>query len=203
MLLEKPSISHNTEEAEGTSASDPLAELITRIADGDNEAFQELVDETQNRITTYLRRSGLTQEEHLDCLQDTYLAIFRYAGRYDATRAPMPWLMAIAVNTARGYFRARKRNEWFKSILPTSFQPVASPETATSTRNELAFLEEQARQLPDTQRPVLALSATSSLTLSEIAELLNIPEGTVKTSLYRARATLAHALLTREQGGTI
>lgn len=203
MLMEKPSISHNAEEAGGTPAPHPLAELITRVAEGDNEAFQELVAETQSHITTYLRRSGLTSEEHLDCLQDTYLAIFRYAKRYDPGRAPMPWLLAITINIARGYFRAGKRRAWFRSVLPASFNSVASPETTTSARYELAFLEGQARQLPEIQRQILALSATSSLTLSEIAELLNIPEGTVKTSLYRARATLAHALLTREKGGTI
>jgi RNA polymerase sigma-70 factor (ECF subfamily) len=203
MLLEKPSISHNTEEVGKSPAIDPLAELINRVADGDNEAFQDLVTKTQSRITTYLRRSGLTPEEHLDCLQDTYLAVFRHARRYDCTRPPMPWLLSIAINTARGYFRARKRSEWFKSVIPTTFHNHTSPETTTSARDELAFLEEQARQLPETQRQILALSATSSLTLAEIAELLKLPEGTVKSNLYRARASLAQALLTREKGGTL
>jgi RNA polymerase sigma-70 factor (ECF subfamily) len=115
----------------------------------------------------------------------------------------MPWLLAIAINTARGYFRARRRNEWFKAILPASLQTVASPETATSARDDLAFLEIEAQKLPEAQRQIIALSAISSLTLSEIAQLLNMPEGTVKTNLYRARATLAHALLARESGGTL
>jgi len=195
--MEKPRISQDEEDAGVKTAIDPLAELITRVAAGDNEAFQELVGKTQSRITTYLRRSGLTSQEHLDCLQDVYLAVFRHARRYDSSRAPMPWLLAIAINTARGYFRARRRSEFFQSIIPVALHTVASPETTTSARNELAFLEEQARQLPETQRQILALSATSALTLSEIAELLKIPEGTVKTNLYRARASLAHALLTR------
>jgi RNA polymerase sigma-70 factor (ECF subfamily) len=203
MLMEKPSIPHNEKKTGETPAIDPLAGLIIRVADGDNQAFQELVTNTESRIRTYLRRSGLTPEEHLDCLQDTYLAVFRHAKRYDPWRPPMPWLLAIAINTARGYFRARRRSDWLRSVIPASFHNVTSPETTTSVRDELAFLEEQARQLPEKQRQVLALSATSALTLSEIAELLKIPEGTVKTNLYRARATLAHALLTREKGGTI
>lgn len=203
MLMEKPSINHDGEEAVVAPTIDPLAELLTRVAHGDNEAFQELVTKTQDRMRTYLRRSGLTTEEHLDCLQYTYLAVFRHARRYDPTRAPMPWLLTIAMNSARAYFKAKKRSDWFRSALPASFHYDISAEARTSVRNELAFLEEQARQLPETQRQVLALSATSALTLAEIAELLKIPEGTVKTNLYRARATLAQALLQREKGGTI
>jgi len=184
-----------------TPVNNPLAELIQSVADGDNEAFQKLVISTEAQIRTYLRRSGLTQDEQLDCLQETYLAVFRHAKRYDINRAPLPWLLSIAINTSRGYFRVKRRIDWFRSIIPA--QASDSPETTTHVRDELAFLEKQARNLPEIQRQILGLSATSSLTIAEISELLKIPEGTVKTNLYRARATLAHALLSREKGGTL
>ncbi len=181
--------------------SHPLAELISRVSNRDHEAFTLLVMQTEPCIRRFFGRSGLSRSEQDDALQETFLAMYRYAHTYQPSRRPLPWVISIAINASRAHFRRQNR---FTRILDSlNLIPLqrANPEGEASARSTLSFLENKAMMLPLIQRQVLGLATTSSLSLAEIGEALGIPENTAKSHLSRARRALAEALKNRDRGG--
>jgi RNA polymerase sigma factor (sigma-70 family) len=178
-----------------------LCAYLVRSATGDGAAFTRLVEEVEPLVRTYLARSGLTFAERQDALQDSLFAIYRHSRSYSTDRPALPWLFTIVVNSSKAYLKDRRKRQLIGELLWPSDPVSLSPEATSHHRSTLEFLEEHARTLPLIQRQVLGLCATSSLTMQEIATLLKVPEGTVKSSLHRARAELARALSCREAGG--
>jgi RNA polymerase sigma-70 factor, ECF subfamily len=163
------------------------AELIERAGAGDRSAFDKLYSRYSRPVFGLaLRRLG-DRGRAEDAVQETFVSVWRSARTYKPERGPgAPWLYGIARNAIVD--RSRSRNE------PAAEAPdEASPDAGPDERAEQAWTQWQVHRalerLPEREREVIALAYWSELSQSEVAAMLGIPLGTVKT---RTRSALMH-----------
>lgn len=171
-----------------TDAQDSLDALAGRAATGDQEALHELLAEIQPRVRRICGRMLLYPEDAEEAAQDALLLvstrIHTFAGRSRFTT----WLHAVASNSARSTYRSLKRRS---AELPTeSLPPAADPRTTSVIAgSRLDFLE--ALEVLGVDHPALVeplvLRDVQELEYADIAELLEIPVGTVKSRIHSAR----------------
>ena len=110
-----------------------------------------------------------------------------------------PWLFTIVANTVRTYHRKRRVRALLHGDPPQHEPPSPNPdsERVSAARQTAAWLEERIRRLPLPKREVVILACIENLPLKEVANVLGLPLGTVKTHLRRARLALAAELAGR------
>jgi RNA polymerase sigma-70 factor (ECF subfamily) len=170
--------------------STTTSELLRRIALGDHEALAELFDLQSRLVSAVALRVVRDRAEAEDVVQETFLQVWRQAGRFDPSRGrPEAWLCTIARTRALDRLRRRAaRREEQAEPPPSSAALPACPAEAHLVRKALAGLSED-------QRRALELAYYEGLTQSEIATRLGEPLGTIKTrirtALIRLRETLS------------
>lgn len=183
----------------------PEPQVVARARRGDAAAFEALVRHYQDRVHALAWR--LTYDEHLarDVTQDVFLRLYEQLHRYDPARGAFePWFLRLATNLALNA-RARAQVRWTASLdAPPPGQdeahgpprdPAAAPAPERAADAEArAALRAAIRALPDLYAGVVVLHHLEGLGLKEIAARLDLPEGTVKVRLFRARALLREAL---------
>lgn len=164
----------------------PDTDLIARIADGDRGALDSLYGRHVGWLTARLNRRCSSHDLVDTAVQDTFLDVWKSAGRYKPTGEVAAWIWTIGIRRLIDQMRRRP--------APT---PVEAPELLRSVITEeipLALghtpLGNAFAQLDPDLQAVLAATALDGLTNTEAARLLNIPTGTVKSRLARARAIL-------------
>lgn len=174
--------------------------LARRARGGDREAFGELVHAHMQRA--YFTALGLvgSHDDALDLSQDAFVRAFRARRRLDPERPFYPWLYRILRRLCFNHLRdgkaRRGKLERAGSWLADDLHGRAGRDPAREVeRGELrARLEEAIGGLPAAEREALVLREFQGLSYREIAELAEIPIGTVMSRLYRARRALAAAL---------
>ena len=170
-------------------------ELILLYRDGDAEAFDTLFDRHYPSVYNFARMMLRSREEAEDVLQDAFLAVARTARRYEPRGHFRTWLMRIARNLCLNRIQAarvRRRvagQGGIELIDPPS--PDPGPDEHVATAERIENLRSQIADLPDGQREALVLYAFEDLSYRDISGILDVPIGTVKTLIHRARATLA------------
>jgi RNA polymerase sigma-70 factor (ECF subfamily) len=169
------------------------AELAARAGRGDADAFGELVA----RHAPMARRVAYAiledREDADDAAQEGFLSAWQAISRYDSRRAFRPWLMQIVVNAARDLRRRRR----VRAADPLdSVSPASRDDPAREVRNlDLGErLREALATLPERQRLAVVLFDAEGYAQAEIATLLGIPEGTVKSDVFHGRRALRKAL---------
>jgi RNA polymerase sigma factor (sigma-70 family) len=160
-------------------------ELMSAVARGDEAALGMLVGRHAARLRAYLLRYSSNPEDADDLLQEAWVRVARSARRYDAKRPFRSWLYGIATNLARDLFRRRATRERAQGEL--AMQPRMEAELGPIERSDL--LERIAR-LPENRRAVLHLRYFEGMNEAEMAEVLGIPRGTVKSRLHAAMREL-------------
>jgi RNA polymerase sigma-70 factor, ECF subfamily len=167
-------------------------ELITRVGSGDRTAFDLLYRRYARPIFGLaLRRLG-DRGRAEDAVQETFASIWRAAGSYKPERGPgAPWLYAVARNAIVDNGRARREP-------PVESGEEQADETTPADRAESGWVAWRVHsalgELPDHERTVIELAYWGGRSQSEIAELLEIPLGTVKTRTRTGLARLADTL---------
>ena len=174
---------------------DPIL-LLGQIANGDEEALRTLYVEYHPRLHRYLwgllDGDGCAVEE---ALQDTFLAVWRAAGGYRGEAKVATWLFQIAHNLAlHSRWAAARRGRFEVESVPS--EEAAAP---TTTSLEDAVLDRQAldealNRLSTKHRAVLHLVFEQGFTAEEVAQILEVPVGTVKSRVSYARRALQSAL---------
>jgi RNA polymerase sigma-70 factor (ECF subfamily) len=169
------------------------AELAALAHAGDRDAFGELV----TRFGPQARRLARTilddPDDADDAAQDGFLAAWRHLGRYDPARPFGPWLLRIVANAAADR-RRRRRVRRTEEISPAAATPGAGPEHLTDRRALQAAFAAALRQLPERQRKAVVLFDVEGYSHAEIAGILGIPEGTVRSDVFHARRGLREPL---------
>jgi RNA polymerase sigma factor (sigma-70 family) len=166
-------------------------DLMVRLAAGDREALPPLMERHYRRLyriaLAYLRNP----DDALDAVQETFVKAFQNAVRWDGASEVGPWLSRIAVNHAIDRYRREKRRRRTLAPfddgareLPATDQP--SPERTALGREVGVKIAAALRALPEKQRAVFVLRHYEEHTLEEIAGVLGLSLGTVKSSLHRA-----------------
>jgi RNA polymerase sigma-70 factor (ECF subfamily) len=178
------------------------AEVIQRCRRGEVELFRVLAARYQDRIYSLALRLLGNPEEALDAAQETFVRVFRALGQFDEERPFAPWISRIATNTCVGLLRKRRPDVFSLDAMP-EHEAEAALATASADTDPWLQLERSLRDeeiqcavmaLPEANRMVILLRYTDELSYEEIAEAMELPLGTVKTLLHRARRRLRAAL---------
>ena len=176
------------------------ADLIRRCRTGDPRAFRELVRRYERPVFSVLMRVVRTPEDAEDLAQETFVRVYRALDRYDPERPFTAWLFTIASRLAIDHLR-RKR---LPTISLSQGEPGSSgeertieiedpglkPDEVTSHREEEVNAQSMIDSLPEHYRLVVMLRHQQDLSYEEIATALQLPLGTVKARIHRARALL-------------
>lgn len=177
----------------------------------EDAALEELVWRHGHAVYRFCYKLAGNQADADDLYQETFLKALELQPKLDDTLNPKSYLIGIAVRLWKN-----KRRKWFRRqrIAPAKDWDDAVPERAVGNgrpsspeeiaiHNELsAMIRDAVDQLPDKYRFPLLMFYTAELSLGEIAKALNIPQGTVKSRLHKARKLLEKRLEVREHGAT-
>jgi RNA polymerase sigma-70 factor (ECF subfamily) len=174
--------------------------LIRRYLEGDVTAFDELMRVHEDRVFAICLRMMTDRDAALDATQDVFLTVFRKADRYKEQAAFSTWLYRVAVNTCYDHLRRRKRKR--TTSLPEYFDPAdprgEDPFTAVELRPDI---ETALATLSPEFRAAIVLVDLNGMSLEGASEALDIPIGTVKSRVFRARRLLAAELGNLGPGG--
>ncbi len=180
-----------------TDAQDSLDALAARAAQGDRQALDELLSEIQPRVRRICGRMLLYPEDAEEAAQDALLLVTTRIHTFEGRSRFTTWLHAVASNSARSTYRSLKRRsaELPTAELPLSADPRTTSVIAGSRLDFLEALETLGVDHPALVEPLL-LRDIQELEYADIADLLEIPVGTVKSRIHAARQ-LVQPLLTR------
>lgn len=188
---------------------DPLGscsdeELLTRFCKGQTEAFGILVRRYERELYGYLRR--YLGDAHMadDVFQATFLQVFVKSGQYEAGRPVRPWLYTIATHQAIDALRRNGRHQhlsldqkWdetqegeVRSLVETLESRGVGPMDIAEGQERREWVRASVERLPAFLRQVLLLAYYQGLKYREIADILGIPVGTVKSRLHAALVKL-------------
>jgi RNA polymerase sigma-70 factor (ECF subfamily) len=174
----------------------PADEVLLRlVAEGDRAALRSLYDRHAPWLRARMLRRCADGEVVAEALQDTFVAIWRSAGRWDGRGEPAAWMWGIAVRRLIGVLRGRKR--WIPVVERTARDERVDAATAAEDEVLLGVahgpLAAALDDLSPELRAVVQATVLDGLTMREAGRLLGVPTGTVKTRLHRARAQLRGA----------
>jgi len=173
------------------------AALLRRMAKGDEAALDALYARHAPGLLRYLLGWGNDRAEAEEILQDTFVAAWRAAGEFQGRARVRTWLFAIAQRQARDRHRRHSLEIAPEAELDQLADAAAGPEESMLEQLDQDELAAAVAQLSPRQREVLALFFVNELSQAEIAQVLEIPVGTVKSRLSSAR----HALQARLKPG--
>ncbi|MFA9479871.1 RNA polymerase sigma factor [Phycisphaerales bacterium AB-hyl4] len=179
-------------------------QVVLRYRDGDEKAFEMLVRRFRPELFHFLLRFVNNRAAAEDLFQETFLQVHLSIDTFDTTRNFKPWLFTIAANKARDYLRRNSRQraaplsalvnanqdngrtfvDLLEADLPLPMEDLEKQETRE-------LVQEVVDALPDHLREVLLLAYFNHFAYKEIAAMLSIPLGTVKSRLHAAVGTFA------------
>ena len=169
--------------------------LAERAKAGDMEAFGQLVERYAGQARRVARAVLGDPADADDAAQDGFFSALRYLERFDPKRPFGPWLMRIVANAAADRRRRRKVRA-AEELSPTTPGREPGPDVETDRRAFLEAFRAALADLPERQRTAVTLFDVEGYSHAEIAEILGIPQGTVRSDVFHARRGLRTALST-------
>ena len=176
------------------------AGLAARIAGGDEAALRRLMRRHNQSLFRAARSILRDEAEAEDAVQEGYLQAYRAMGTFRGDAKLSTWLMRIVVNEALGRSRKTKRGAEVIALdsgaaaiaaeETMSDNPDNEPERQAARAETRRLIEAKIDALPDLFRAVFVLRAVEEMTVEEVAQSLSIPQATVRTRFFRARALL-------------
>jgi RNA polymerase sigma-70 factor (ECF subfamily) len=180
------------------------AELLACYAAGEEAAFREIVNRYKNQLYAFLRHFLNRQDLIEDVFQETFLQLFTSRDSFDTSRPLRPWLFTIAANKAKDALRKQQKTaaipigviadsqemsfDNMLNILTSDqavpYEDVERDETALHVRRIIA-------DMPENLREILILAYFNKFSYKQMAQILSIPIGTVKSRLHAAVARFA------------
>jgi RNA polymerase sigma-70 factor (ECF subfamily) len=175
-----------------TASEKEVSRLVDRARSGNTEAFRRLVESHQDRVFGLVLRMVGNREEAEEVAQEVFLRAWRALPRFRGDARFSTWLYRIAYrqgcDAAASSGRRRQREESLDAVAAVAAESAAKSEAGASS------LGRHVAALPEAQRATIALFYYGDRTVAEVARALELPEGTVKTHLHRARAALRRAI---------
>ena len=181
--------------------------LIIKAKSGDTLAYEDLVKKYQKKIYYLCQRMTGTHQSADDLSQETFIKAFFAISKFKEDMNFFTWIRKIAVNSTLNYLKVRKRE---KPLGENSEQIPGNPATISQelpqdrvqrTQIERKF-KAALQSIPSDQRSIFILKVYEGLSYKDIAQLLNIPFGTVMSRLNRARKKLKFIMADYLEGGS-
>lgn len=163
--------------------------LVVRCQLGEPAAFAELVQKWSGRLLRHLQRT-VGPEMAEDLAQEVWIKAFRGIVRLRDGAKLAAWLFGIAHNVAMD----RLRDRYSERTMLAAVAHTPAPEPVADAEMRSLLLAEELARLPLVEREALTLFYLEELSLAELAEILGVPVGTVKSRLFRARQMLRNAM---------
>lgn len=191
---------------DGSDGLDPDEELVRRFQDGDRAAYSDIVRRYQDRVFTLSLRWMGDRQVAEEVAQDVFIALYRSLDRFRGEARLSTWIFRVTVNHCknRRLYRRRRKMEQHEPLEGTRADedgpvrqiPGDGPGTDSQVHRSEAgrILQEALDRLDESYRTILVLRDVEDLPYEEIAQILELPRGTVKSRLHRARAELARVL---------
>jgi RNA polymerase sigma-70 factor (ECF subfamily) len=168
--------------------------LIGRIAGGDRLAMQVLFARHHVRVYRFVLRLVSDPTLAEDLISEVFLDVWRQAGRFEARAAVSTWLLAIARFKALSALRKKPDAELTDEMAEAVEDTSDTPEAALQKKDKGALLRECLKSLSPEHREVIDLVYYHEKSVEEVAEIVGIPENTVKTRMFYARKRLSEVL---------
>ena len=187
------------EDAISLAGCDVEQELVNGFRNGCRESAEQLFTEMSGPLSATLRRltgwSVSRDSEVEDIKQSVFLAAWQHRKQFRGGSSFKTWLTRIAINE----WRKRQRRQslfrkWWTQLVPPSIEHEEIHEEPLNQRETLASVRRAVQQLSNRQREVVVLYYLEDMTASEVAEVLELNQGTVEVRLSRARRRLAQLL---------
>ena len=176
-----------------------MDQVIQRCLDGDQAAWETIVRTHWRRVFNIAYKFVGRHDQAEDLTQDVFLKLYKSLDTFDRRANFQTWLISVSRNLCIDHYRSvRKERETInRDIDPATLTPVSRDRSAYSQlelRDRVQLLRVAMESLPPTLRTAVLLRDIQELTYQEIADRLNVPEGTVKSRINRGRTELARQI---------
>lgn len=188
---------------EETLSAPDEKDLVERCREGQDEAWRELVDRLGQRVYSVAYHFSLKREDAEELTQEIFLKIFENLHRYDGSFPLVAWVVSLARNLCIDRYRRRKRERSFRFVSDDAVAPLLKSDddpAAQAIRKERSkMLFWALSEIPEDLAEILVLRDLDGLAYDEIGKALDLPDGTVKSRLFRARAEVARKVREKHQ----
>jgi RNA polymerase sigma factor (sigma-70 family) len=182
--------------------------LVNRVLQGDNRAFGIIIKNTENLVAQIVFKMVPVAEDRKDLAQDIYLKTFHNLGGFKFESKLSTWIARIAYNSCLSWIEKKKLvlpgnlydEENHDSPVTTLYCKSGQDSESLISQKELSgILKKEIDGLPVIYRTLITLFHHESMSYEELSQVTGLPEGTVKSSLFRARKMLKEKLLSKYQ----
>lgn len=190
---------------------DNIETIVKKVQDGDDNAFGEIVETYKslvfNAVCRVLSAAGRATDSAEELAEDTFVKAWRNIKAFRGDCAFSTWIYRIAVNTARDSLRSERRHPTVSITVEDDDEgetkewdlPVTSgdgvPEDALERKETIIAVRRAIEALPDEMRKIIVMRDLNDMSYADIAEVLGLELGTVKSRINRARAQLKKILI--------
>jgi len=179
--------------------------LLRRLRERDERAFREMVETYQDRVYNLLFRMIGRREEAEDLAQEVFVTVFKSIEQFRGESKLSTWLYRVAANHCKNRIKylARRHNQGHDELDESASSGAngaiggpapSAPDRALEGAQLEKLLQDAIANLDDDHRVVVVLRDVEDLSIEEICEITNLPDGTVKSRLHRARLVLRKKL---------
>ena len=178
--------------------------LIQRAGEGDASAFNTLMEMHERRMYAVALRMCGNPEDAQDCLQEAMLRIYRAINSFKAQSSFSTWVYRITMNTCLDELRRRKNrpNTSLDGLYDAGWSPVdpgQTPEKSALITDMRRQLQAFIRELPEDMRAAIVLRDVEGYSYDEIASMLDVNVGTIKSRISRGREKLREKIASRSE----
>lgn len=181
---------------EKETAKDLDHRLFRQVQKGDMVAFNELVNRYKDRLMNVIGRMRISREGTEDIIQEAFLRVYQHRERFDFKHCFSTWLYTIALNLARNELRKKKKYKYVDIFDMQNHEVDVSVEPEIPS-NLGPILEGAIKSLPEKYKTAFLLRDIEEMPYDEVARVLSVPLGTVKSRVNRARSILRDKLKPR------
>jgi RNA polymerase sigma-70 factor (ECF subfamily) len=168
-------------------------ELMHAIQKGDMVAFNKMVDRYKDRLMNVIGRMLSSQEEAEDIVQETFIRVYQHRQSFNFEHCFSTWIYTIALNLARNELRKRRKFKFYDITEMQGNEVEFAVDAKLPSRLPQA-LDKAVKTLPEKYRVAFLLRDVQELPYEEVAKVLDVPLGTVKSRVNRARLMLREKL---------
>ena len=178
-------------------------DLVARCREGNDEAWGELVDRFGPRVYAIAYHFTMKREDAEELLQEIFLKVFENLHRYDGGFPLVAWILSVSRNLCIDRYRRRKREKSFRFVTDDAVTALLKseddPASMALKKERTKLLFSALAEIPEDLAEILVLRDLNGLAYEEIGKALELPDGTVKSRLFRARAEVARKIRERHE----
>lgn len=177
--------------------------LVARCREGNDDAWRELVDRFGPKVYAIAYHFTMKREDAEELSQEIFLKVFENLHRYDGGFPLVAWVLSVSRNLCIDRYRRKKREKSFRFVSDEAVSALLKsdddPASMALKKERTRLLFSALAEIPEDLAEILVLRDLNGLAYEEIGKALELPDGTVKSRLFRARAEVARKIRERHE----